>query len=373
MSFIDKLKSAFQIKKQSTEIPLNPDSYADNLILELRRAINDAVITELEKNEEKYLSTILRSSHFPIEAISIIPCDHETAKSIDEFFRIHTELDQNFKHNFFINNFPKEYRTSKGAKSKLNIGISFNIQPSKLGNDNLTTDEEYQINLRGNRKKFTSIVDIGKITTDKIENTNNFFTYDNQILPQKDLSSSLSLQTKLSKDNETNIISESYYQTTDKIKETIAGSFPILNISSKIKVSINILDKKGEREIKAFLPLILGRSSEFDIESQYQKINIDSTYISRNQFVIFEVNNTVYGFVPKEAKVTATLGRRGTLRPLSLIEIENRGLHMTFGQPLDTAITVVNSESPDLYPSVTIKLDEKNSNETMTPVPNIRK
>jgi len=46
---------------------------------------------------------------------------------------------------------------------------------------------------------------------------------------------------------------------------------------------------------------------------------------------------------------------------------------MTFGQPLDTAITVVNSESPDLYPSVTIKLDEKNSNETMTPVPNIRK
>jgi hypothetical protein len=85
------------------------------------------------------------------------------------------------------------------------------------------------------------------------------------------------------------------------------------------------------------------------------------------------VNGTVYGFIPKEAKLTAILGRKGTLRPLHLIEIDNQGLHMTIGQPLDTAITVVNSANPDLYPSVTIKLNKKNSNDNMTPVPNVRK
>jgi hypothetical protein len=373
MTLIGKLKKVFNFKVQSKEILLSTDSFADNLILELRRAINVAVIEELEKYQDKYLSNILRGSHFPIEAISIIPCDHETARNVDDFFRIHADLDKNFERNFFTNNFPKEYRTSKGAKAILDPNISFSIQPSKLGIDNLTPDEEYQVNLRGNRKKFTSIVDIGKITADKIEDTSHPLLTKNSAFSSRKSTNSSAISEILSEGNYNQVISESDFPTSDLNKEISAKALPSLQTNSQTIVSIIIVDKNGERLINKFLPIMLGRSSNLDSESQYEKINIDSTYISRNQFVIFEVNGTVYGFVPKEAKLTAILGRRGTLRPLYLIEIDNQGLHMTIGQPLDSAITVVNSANPDLYPSVTIKLNNKNSNDNMTPVPNVRK
>jgi hypothetical protein len=344
MSIINKLINAFKATDTSINISPTTDSFADNLILEFRRAVNETVMTELEKCQEKYLSNILRHSHFPVEAISIVPCDHEIAKSLDEFFRIHAELDKNFEQNFFTSNLPKEYRTSKGAKAILKPGITFSILPSKLGIDNPTPDEKYQINLRGNRKKFISLIELGKITADEIDNP------------------------------EISSVTKSKYMASDESILPTPESITITSEkTSKTKIFIQLRDKHGEHLVTATLPVILGRTSQLDSDSLYEKINIDSTYISRNQFVIIEVQGTVYGFIPKEAKLTAIIGRRGTLRPLSLIEIETQGLYMVFGQPLDTANTIVNPENPDLYPSVTIKLGDNLAHETMTPVPHVRK
>ena len=92
-----------------------------------------------------------------------------------------------------------------------------------------------------------------------------------------------------------------------------------------------------------------------------------------SEFLIFEINETVYGFVPQEAKLTGVLGRRGTLRPLNLVIIDKNGLQMTFGQPLDSTVNIVNSDNPELYPSVSIKLFSTSVHDSMTLVPNVRK
>jgi len=340
MTFFSKLKKILSSDDGPIDEIPSTDSFADNLILEIRRSVSESVTTELEKHQGKYLSSILRKSHLPIEAISIQPCDHETAKNVEEFFRLHSEFDKDFERNFFVKNLSKEYRTAKGAKAILKSDISFCIEPSKLGIDNPTSDETYQINLRGNRRKFTSIVTIGKITSDQIDR------FDSAGLDDPKNRSIFPSQVKNTLSTERNSVR---------------------------KVSIDIHDKNGFRSVNSSLPLILGRTSQSDENYEYKKINIDSKYISRNQFVIVEVLGTIYGFVPKEAKLTAILGRRGTLRPLTLIEISNQNLQMTFGQPLDTALTIVKLENPELYPSVTIRLDEGHVNVTMTPIPNVRK
>lgn len=348
MSIINKIKDLLSSSdQQSPEREDTTDSFADGLILEFRRAVNEAVINELEKCQEKYLSNILRNSYFPIEAISLIPSDHETALITEEFFRVHSELDTDFEKSFFSDNLPKEYRTHKGAKALLKHQVLFTIQPSKLGIDNPTEDESYQITIRGNRKKFTAVIELGRITTDTPPVNSN--------LQKPTISHS---EPVLNFDNK-----------NPELSETVSAK----NSSARTKIYITIKDKNGERQLDANLPVVLGRASHLDNDPHYEKINIDSTYISRNQFVIFDVYGTVYGFIPKEAKLTAISGRRGTIRPLSLVEIETNGFHMTFGQPLDTAMTVVNPENASLYPSITIKLDGNTSQETMTPVPNVKR
>ncbi len=343
MSIFNKLKYIFSsdnsVKQDNYPIT---DSFADNLILEFRNAVNDAVLSELDKYQEKYLSNILRQSHFPIVAISIVPADHEIAKSVDEFFRIHSELDMDFEKNFFTKHLQTEYRTPKGAKAIFAENVSFSIQPSHLGTDTLTGDEAYQINLRGNRKKFTALIELGKITADQI--------------------SSIKSNIKIieAKPNDFSI-------------ETNKSNNVLKNDESKTKISVQIKDKDGYRELLTTLPVILGRESGNSKMPNQQKIVINSTYVSRNQFVIFEINETVYGFVPQEAKLTAVLGRRGTLRPLSLVEIDKNGLQMTFGQPIDSAVNIVNADNPELYPSMTVRICSDAAHDSVTLVPNVRK
>ena len=343
MSIFNKLMQFFSsdnsVKQDNYPIT---DSFADNLILEFRSTVNDAVLYELDKYQDKYLSSILRQSHFPIIAISIIPADHEIAKSVDEFFRIHSEIDKDFEKNFFIKHLQSEYRTTNGAKAIISQNISFNIQPSQLGTDTLTGDESYQINLRGNRKKFTAIIELEKITSDQF--------------------SSIKTQTSNTENKSIKFAAE--------LKKNNDETLPS---NSKTQISLQISDRDGSRELTASLPIILGRESGGERLTEAHKIVINSTYISRNQFLIFEINETVYGFVPQEAKLTGVLGRRGTLRPLNLVIIDKNGLQMTFGQPLDSTVNIVNSDNPELYPSVSIKLFSTSVHDSMTLVPNVRK
>ena len=56
MSLVKKIKGLFSDPDHSMqERSDTTDSFADGLILEFRRAVNEAVINELEKCQEKYL------------------------------------------------------------------------------------------------------------------------------------------------------------------------------------------------------------------------------------------------------------------------------------------------------------------------------
>ena len=338
MTFFSKLKKTlFETNNSSDEENLSVETFADNFILEIRRAVHEEIVLELKKNEGRFLSKILKNSYFPIESISLIPFDHEVALKANEFFRAHSELNTDFEKDFLVNNLPIEYRSSKGARALITKNTLLTIKPSRLGTDIPTQDESYQITIRGKKKLFTAEISIGSIIDDSKKSA---------------LSSTAT--------------SQSLNQVIPQLNEVFSGDL-------RKKISITIEDKNGKSELNLELPLIIGRSNPEENYGEYQKINIESTYISRNQFVIIDILGTIYGFIPSEAKLTAVSGRRGTLRPLSLIKIDSQGLFLTFGQPLDVASIVVDHQRPELYASVKIKPYDLKPQTSLTPVPNVIK
>jgi hypothetical protein len=121
--------------------------------------------------------------------------------------------------------------------------------------------------------------------------------------------------------------------------------------------------------------LIVGRDAPSAEMQNMEKVNVSAMYISRNQLNIFELNNIIYAFIPKDAKLSGVSGRRGILKNMHLYEINDDGLQITFGQPFDIAHTVADPSSPNLYPTIHIKL-AKNQNKLagdQTPIPSVRK
>ena len=152
-------------KKKETEIPKekSTDLFADSLALDFKRVAIEEILKQLHATEGKYLSSILNSSYFPIDLITFHPLDKATALETEEFFRIHTEINADFEDSFFSGILLKDYQTNHGAKAKLTKDCSISIQPGMNSLDDPTSEEAYQISLRGNRKKYSATVKLGTL------------------------------------------------------------------------------------------------------------------------------------------------------------------------------------------------------------------
>jgi len=338
------MKFSFFNGKKETVLPKEKatDSFADSLSLDFKRAAIEEVLNQLHLSEGKYLSSILKTSYFPIEHIIFHPLDKETALETEEFFRIHSEITPNFEDSFFANILLREYRTEHGAKALLKKDCAISIHPGIHSFDDPTNEESYQISLRGNRKKMGVTVKLGTLKPNetsapprKAIPANNFTEFGN-----------------------TN-------QATKPIP---------LNSNSKKQLALQISDAHGERQLICSIPTVIGREVPNTDIHNMQKIDISAMYISRQQLNLFELNNTIFAFIPKDAKLTGIAKQIGILDKLHLYEINDEGLEITFGQPVGTQNLIVDANTPNLYPTVSIKpaKDFPRPSPDSTPIPNIK-
>jgi hypothetical protein len=331
-------------KKEMQDIPLT-DSFADSLSLDLKRSAIDAVNAALTKNQDKYLSSVLKQSHFPIESIVFRPMDKTTALQTEEFFRIHNEIDSQFEKTFYNSIILKEYRTEFGACAFPAENMIPSIQPSMESVDNPTNDEAYQISLRGNKKRFFAEVKLG-VLKPKIS----------QNLKPTEMAHNTVIHAPL------------------KSPQTIAPSYNsgirANQDGSEVTISVNVLDADGEHNHHLKTPFIIGRESTDHADSPIEKLNVQGMYVSRHQLTIFQLHGLTYAFIPKEASLTGVSGRRGILQKMHLLEIDETGITITFGQPIDSMKTSVDPASPNLYPTIKIKkASNQTSHHESTPIP----
>ena len=70
------------------------------MIVELKAATSDAITNAINHVEGKYLKTILLDSYFPLISLTFIPNDVEIAQNLEEFFRVHENINKGFRKEF---------------------------------------------------------------------------------------------------------------------------------------------------------------------------------------------------------------------------------------------------------------------------------
>lgn len=328
------------------------DSFADTLSVDLKRAATEAIYSELQKAEEKYLSTILRQSYFPIESLAFHPIGHTTAIELEEFFRVHSEIDPLFEENFFSGVLQKEYRTNQGALALLPADITPIIQPNESSLDNPTNDESYQISLRGNKKRFLATAKLGSPKQ--------------RIKPEPAALKAADIKENLA---DRGSVAPASRLSSAFIKNQ--ASQPALK--EECILSVQVIDGNGISNLTVSTPFIVGRHDTTSNDAALKKVSVNGMYASRKQLVVFQLNGAVYAFVPNEAKLWAIANSAEILKNLQLYEIENGENEITFGQPPDSNHIAIDKSQPQLYPTISIR--KFNSLEAdrrdATPIPSV--
>lgn len=328
------------------------DSFADTLSVDLKRAATEAIYAELQKSEEKYLSTILRQSYFPVESLAFHPIGHTTAIELEEFFRVHSEIDPSFEANFFSSVLLKEYRTNQGALAVLPADITPIIQPNESSLDNPTNEESYQISLRGNKKRFAATAKLGSPKQ--------------RIKPEPVIAKVP--ETKASLD------SQMIQPPSTRLSSAFKRSQPLPTPqNSECLLSVQITDGNGVSNITVSTPFIVGRHDASSDESGLKKVSVNGMYASRKQLMVFQLSGVVYAFVPSEAKLWAIANSSEVLKNLQLFEIENGENEITFGQLPDSNHIAIDKSQSQLYPTISIrKINQLEADRSeSTPIPGV--
>lgn len=308
------------------------DTFADTLSLDFKRAASEVISEQLKQVEGKYLSAILKQSYFPITSIIFYPNDEKTALETEEFFRVHSQINPNFEKEFFSSILLKEYRTELGARGIVEPNVFPAIQPNIAARDNPTDDELYQITLRGNKKRFGAIIELGNLKERR--NEKNIEIFDSEI------------------------------------SSKLLNSSQIASNLSKSLVSIFIKDASGERSQDMKPPFIIGRKS--NNEDNLKKIDVNAMYISRHQLCVFEIDQHIYVFIPNEAKLLGVEGGSSVIEKMSLIEITSKDLSLVIGQPDNAREIIVDPKKANLFPTIKLNIQNfTNKSFDKTPIPSI--
>lgn len=337
--FLSKLKNSLRSNVTKDVGVKYSDSFADSLALDLKRCSIEAILAALSKLEGKYLSTILQSSYFPVESIVFSPLDNETSIEIDNFFKIHSAIDPCFEQTFYRTILLKEYRTEHGGVAIPLEQIILTVQPSEGSADNLTEEEAYQITLRGSKKRFNAQVVLGSPKR----------------IPDVKNSQTPSSASKAREEPAFDTIAERLFESA--------------SFDTRVEVTINDADGVVKKAIS--LPIILGREGASGFQGIENKQLINAKFVSRNQMIVFCVGAKTYFFIPESSKLLAVRDGREILNKMSLIEISNHPISITFGQPENAQGIFVKANDPALYPTITLKLASASVAANATPIPHV--
>ena len=325
MSFFNLI---YRKQKNKKTVELNTqktDEFADKISLELKTSAVEAITQILEEKEGKYLKSILETSFFPLQSLVFVPSDFETAKSVEEFLRIHQAIDIKFKQKFLRSLLQSEYRSKRGGTVSVNNEFLPEIQLDKKSVETQSDEESFQISLRGRKILFRAVASLG--------------------IPVR--------KNKLSTMVNNNSSSLSNQQT-------------------KLTVKLLISDSTGHREIVNSIPVMIGREPKKNC-SEYGviPIRVKSKFVSRSQIYIFSIVDKIFCVVPDTATLTCTTVSGKKLEPGKIYSIDSSiGERFYCGYPLDHEGPLTGNTDPSQFPIIEI-ISQNYLSERGTPRPKI--
>ncbi len=327
MSFFD----FFSLKKSNSKFAdlktQQTDEFADRISVELKTAAVEAITQILEEREGKYLKSILETSFFPLQSLVFIPSDFETAKSVEEFMRIHEAIDPNFRINFLRSILQSEYRSKRGGTVSVSNEFVSEIQIDEKSIENRSEEESFQISLRGRKILFRAAASLG-------------------VPFRKDL-----------------IVSQ------DSKNNTVKCNNFVKNKTIKLLIS----DSDGHRELIESIPLMIGRNPDTScVDNDVTPILINARFISRRQMYIFNMVDQVFCVVPDSATLTCSTLSGERLVPGKIYLINQlSGERFYCGIPLDLDGPLTGNTDPSEFPIIEVNFNNIFSSESGTPRPKI--
>jgi hypothetical protein len=327
------------------------DSFANGVLFELKAVVGSAITQALQDKEGRYMRSILQESHFLLQAVSIKALDRDTAKLMDEFMSTHLSIDTDFRKTFFRQILQSEYRSSGGARVKVPPDLVPVIEMDQQTLEPQTEDEGFILSLKGRRVRFEAHVlldgPVRSVATGPITGQVNGAPL-GRVAAEADPSSPRS----------TNF--------PDSTSATFSTTAPY----GASAVRITVHDRGGRRTEQMALPVILGRDVSL-VPQGVQALEIDATFASRRQLLIFELMGQVYCFVPHSASLTFTTQTQKVLCADCLQPVPSGSvLCLTGGVPMDSLIPHQDRQSASDYPVIELQcIDGPTTTQDATPRP----
>jgi hypothetical protein len=297
MSLMDLFKSGGTKPSVETLKTRHTDEFADSVLLELKSVATDAVKRALEARETRYMKTVLDDSYFVLDSLVITPNDREVAQKFDDFLTTHEAVDPQFRRQFFQQVIQREYRSSRGSSVRVPAEFEATVQLGKDSLETLTSEEGFQISLKGRRISFT-------------------------------VEASLSgpLKREASAGRVGKALSAQPTATTTATREPAAAFSSRANDSPQHgnhKVEIQLTDARGSSQHTLVLPALIGREPGPMCEQfGLSPLRVQSTYVSRQQLVLLDVMGRVYYFLPDSASLSCVRADGLVLEKLQLYPLD---------------------------------------------------
>jgi hypothetical protein len=295
MSLMDLFKSGGTKPSVETFKTRHTDEFADSVLLELKSVATEAVRRAIEARETRYMKAVLDESYFVLDSLVITPKDRETAQKFDEFLTTHEAVDPDFRRQFFQQVIQREYRSSRGSSVKVPPEFEATVQLGQDSLESLTSEEGFQISLKGRRISFTVEASLSgplkrEVSTSRFGKA---FSAQPPASPTRDEATAFS------------------GQPGDKLRRAAS------------KLDIKLTDALGTSQHTLALPALIGREPE-PMSEQYglSPLSVQSTFVSRQQLVVLEVAGHVYYFLPDSASLSCVRADGLVLEKLKLYPLD---------------------------------------------------
>ena len=289
----------------------NTDNFADALLVELKASSTSAITNAVNKIEGKYMKSVLEESYFPLQSLTFVPNDIEVARSLEEFFRVHEDINPDFRKVFCKSFLQKEYFSDRGAKVLIDDEFVpiFKIDVSSL--EERSEDEKYLISIKGRKILFSSHANLGN--------------------PKKKF-------------------------TKGDSSVDVSGNSELKQVRNKVVVKLLISDKDGHRSENVTLPTLIGKNpDDACIDFGITPIYIRAKYVSRHQIFIYSILDKMFYFVPDEATLTCRSGEGNILEHGKNYSIKVSGERLYLGVPPETARPLNANVDPSEFPVLEIQ------------------
>jgi hypothetical protein len=287
-----------------------------------------AVTKAVEAVEGRFLKSVINESYFSLDALFFRALDAETMRRLQEILDSHESYREGFRASFLREVVQSEYRSNRGSTVIPAPDLCPEVELAQTSLDQPTADESYLLTLKGRRSRFEATAVIGG-------------PWPRSARPS---------------------LAEKGPPSSGLLRSTA---------ESGASVALRVHDRGGDRSFEVPLPLVIGRvQAGTGSGSRDARVDIDATYISRRQLMVFELMGQVYMFVPSEASLTCRSDQFGTMQRDRIYRLPSRGsVSLIAGIPEGDKSGVHPSEDPSDYPRMTVALSTVSEPEEGTPRP----